>query len=472
MCSVTDLLDHTDARPTAHPADEWVAAPADLPVRVIAAVRDTMSNLDDVLWAAKPPDVLLATMRELEGLRSVLDTVLLQVVAEIEATGAAGSEGWASTKDYVTAVTGGPKGAGRRTVALARAIMGDRAATGTALGLGRISRAQAEVIVHAVDRLPVNPGLRDAAERLLLSEAQHSDATDLARRGRYVLERLDPDGVERRDERLLEREERAAHHGRFLSITEDGIGGVRLKGRGTVEDAAWLRSVLLPLAAPEPTVRAGGCGVTPAVAGAVGSCAVAECAHDGRDPREHSARMWDALVEAARRLAGTDSLPDCHGARPRVSVMLSHDALVNALGEARVDTGGTLSAAAVCRLACDGEILPVVLGSASQVLDVGRSSRLVTPGLWLALVARDRHCAFPGCTRLPLACDAHHIVHWADGGATSLGNLVLLCRRHHTTVHTTPWQVRLHPGDGRPEFLSPPRPDRERRPLRSRPLRD
>jgi hypothetical protein len=113
-----------------------------------------------------------------------------------------------------------------------------------------------------------------------------------------------------------------------------------------------------------------------------------------------------------------------------------------------------------------------VLGSASQVLDVGRSSRLVTPGLWLALVARDRHCAFPGCTRMPVACDAHHIVHWADGGATSLANLVLLCRRHHTTVHTTTWEVRLRPDDGRPEFLPPPRPDRERRPLRRRPLRE
>jgi hypothetical protein len=472
MCSVTDVLDRTDTRPAAHPADEWVAAPADLPVRMLAAVRDTVSNLDDVLWAAKPPEVLLATMRELEGLRSVLDTVQLHVVAEIEATGAAASEGWASTKDYVTAVTGGPKGAGRRTVAPARAITGDRAATGTALGLGWIPRTQAEVIVDAVDRLPVNPGLRDAAERLLVSEAQHSDATDLARRGRYVLERLDPEGVEHRDERLLEREERAAHHSRFLSITDDGIGGVRLKGRGTVEDAAWLRSVLLPLAAPEPTGPSGSCGVAPSVADAVRSCGVAECAHDGRDPREHGARMWDALVEAARRLAGAESLPECHGARPRVSVTVSHDALVNALGEGRVDTGGTLSAGAVRRLACDAGILPVVLGSASQVLDVGRSSRLVTPGLWLALVARDRHCAFPGCTRMPVACDAHHIVHWADGGATSLANLVLLCRRHHTTVHTTPWEVRLHPDDGRPEFLPPPRPHRERRPLRRRPLRE
>ena len=98
----------------------------------------------------------------------------------------------------------------------------------------------------------------------------------------------------------------------------------------------------------------------------------------------------------------------------------------------------------------------------------------MTPGIWLALVARDRHCAFPGCTRMPIACDAHHVQHWADGGRTSLDNLVLLCRTHHTVLHSTPWQVSIDPDDGRPVFHPPPgrhrRPEdhelRGRRPLR------
>jgi hypothetical protein len=137
-----------------------------------------------------------------------------------------------------------------------------------------------------------------------------------------------------------------------------------------------------------------------------------------------------------------------------------------------LDTGQPLSVAAVRRLACDAEVLPCVLGSRSEILDVGRSQRLVTTALWLALVLRDRHCAFPGCSRLPIACDAHHIVHWVDGGPTSLDNLVLLCRSHHTMVHNTPREVRLHPGDRRPEFLPPPRLDPERRPVRHRPLRE
>jgi len=136
-----------------------------------------------------------------------------------------------------------------------------------------------------------------------------------------------------------------------------------------------------------------------------------------------------------------------------------------------LDTGEQLSAAAVRRLACDAQILPYVLGTRSQVLDVGRASRLVTPGIWLALLARDRHCAFPGCRRPPTACDAHHLRHWVDGGPTSLDNLVLLCRTHHTMLHTTPWLVRLHPEDHRPEFIPPPHLDPQRRPRRRQPLR-
>jgi len=108
-----------------------------------------------------------------------------------------------------------------------------------------------------------------------------------------------------------------------------------------------------------------------------------------------------------------------------------------------------------------------VLGSLGEVLDVGRTQRLVTTAIWKALVLRDQHCRFPGCRRMPLACDAHHLKHWADGGDTSLDNLVLLCRAHHTLLHATPWEVRLNPLDRRPELRRPPRrQDRDGGPAR------
>ena len=99
----------------------------------------------------------------------------------------------------------------------------------------------------------------------------------------------------------------------------------------------------------------------------------------------------------------------------------------------------------------------VLLDADGCVLDVGRRHRLVTPTIWTALVARDRHCAFPSCTRPPVMCHAHHIRHWTHGGPTSLDNLVLLCGHHHRTIHHTPWQIRLNPDDHRPEFLPPPK---------------
>ncbi len=79
------------------------------------------------------------------------------------------------------------------------------------------------------------------------------------------------------------------------------------------------------------------------------------------------------------------------------------------------------------RLACDAEIIPAVLGTRSEVLDVGRLHRLVTPALWVALVLRDRHCTFPACTRPPVMCHAHHLLPWSTGGTTTLDNLALLC---------------------------------------------
>src|SRR4051794_10378708 len=252
----------------------------------LAAVRDTVGSLVGVLWSAHPPQELLEVARECERLRSTLDALELTVVAEVDATNAARVEEWSSTKDFLTAVTGGHHGTGRRMAALARAVTGDRTATGASLADGAISRTQAEVVVAAVDQLPVSRGLRDAAETVLLGKAAVHNASDLRERARRIVARLDPDGDERRDERALRREERAAHAGRFLSVVPDGIGGVRLKGRGTLEDAAVISNALAPLSAPQPSAEPGACGGTP---GSARSCGVADCAHDGRDARARRA---------------------------------------------------------------------------------------------------------------------------------------------------------------------------------------
>jgi hypothetical protein len=78
--------------------------------------------------------------------------------------------------------------------------------------------------------------------------------------------------------------------------------------------------------------------------------------------------------------------------------------------------------------------LKLIEDDAGQPLSIGRKSRTIPPALRRALRVRDRGCRFPGCTHT--ACiDGHHVQHWADGGETSLGNLVQLCRHHHRLVH-------------------------------------
>ena len=112
------------------------------------------------------------------------------------------------------------------------------------------------------------------------------------------------------------------------------------------------------------------------------------------------------------------------------------------------EAGGIhVSAATAQRLACDAATVEMRHGSDGQVLDVGRKTRTISPALRRALASRDRQCRFPGCQAR--RSDAHHIRHWAHGGATALDNLVLLCRRHHRAVHEEGFQ-----GHRRPERSS------------------
>jgi len=105
-------------------------------------------------------------------------------------------------------------------------------------------------------------------------------------------------------------------------------------------------------------------------------------------------------------------------------------------GQSVIECGGqavNVSAETSARLACDAAVVVMEHDAAGNVLDVGRKTRTVPPAIRRALEARDTGCRFPGC--IARRCDAHHVVHWADGGATSLDNLVLLCRHHHRFLH-------------------------------------
>jgi Domain of unknown function (DUF222) len=234
---------------------------------------------------------------------------------------------------------------------------------------------------------------------------------------------------------------------------------------GSAEDGALLQAALLPLTSPDSPEP-------------LADETTGEPGEPGYDPREHGARCWDALIGLARHGLDTDRVPDSHGTQPRLALTLDYQTLATGLGAAGTpgvgvtDDGTELSVAAVRRLACDADLIPAVLGTQGEVLDVGRAKRLVSTAIWTALVLRDRHCAFPGCRRPPVMCHAHHILHWLFRGRTKLENLVLLCGHHHRVIHHSPWDVRLNSDDHRPEFLPPPRPGTPRTWIRQRPRQE
>jgi len=137
------------------------------------------------------------------------------------------------------------------------------------------------------------------------------------------------------------------------------------------------------------------------------------------DERTPSQRRHDGFEDLSRSfLEGTAS--------PEVGL---------AGGLHETEDGPVLSVDTIRQLACDASLSRIVLGPKSEILDVGRKTRVIPAGLRRAVIARDRHCTAPGCGRSARWCDVHHIVFWADGGETVLDNLCLLCRYHHTLTH-------------------------------------
>ena len=118
--------------------------------------------------------------------------------------------------------------------------------------------------------------------------------------------------------------------------------------------------------------------------------------------------------------------------------------------------GGTsdLPTPAVRRLLCDGAVVGIVDDGDGSPLSMGRRTRTVPVRMRRALEARDRTCRYPGCHH-GRWLDAHHVVHWADGGETNLKNLVLLCTHHHKLLHEGEFEIRRHETKGHCYFARP-----------------
>ncbi|MDQ2723117.1 MAG: HNH endonuclease [Actinomycetota bacterium] len=383
---------------------------------------------------------LLGLITDLGSAMCAIDGLWLRAIADADRRGAGVEQGATSTQRWLSEAGNLAPGAASRAVRLALGLE-HRPEVAAALGRGEISAEHAKVILHVLAELPddlPNDGATEC-ETYLLNAARQEDAVVLGRRGTDLLHRLCPEAVE-----LTEEEAVAA---REFRITASGHPGLcKITGSLDTEAAELARSILSPLAAPRPK-------------------------QDGvEDPRTPAHRMGDAFVELCQRAAEHACVPGEAYTRPHITLTMDAEALVAGRGAAaHLMFLGPLSAAAARRLACDCEVTPVTLDEHGVPLDLGRSTYIVSGGLRRALTTRDRGCAFPGCGRPSSWCHAHHRIHWADGGPTSLDNLVLLCGHHHRMVHHKGWTVIL--GDDRHPWFIPPSwidPDQVPRPSHAR----
>jgi len=145
-----------------------------------------------------------------------------------------------------------------------------------------------------------------------------------------------------------------------------------------------------------------------------------------------------ATVETPESFSDTSNRSNTTNPPKTASSSADHYQVVVHVDEATLagaETGNSqLPIESVRRMCCDGSIIPLVENEKGEPLNVGRKVRTVTTAIRRALWARDKGCGFPGCSHDRFV-DAHHIQHWADGGETSVENMILLCSSHHKLVH-------------------------------------
>ena len=423
---------------------------------LVAVIDAAVSALNDGRIRLDAPAQRLQLLTDAVRLDARLSAWRAALASEIERGEIAAQEHGTSTVTWLADVVRlTRRGAGRLV------IEGERLArfpiVAEAAGRGEVLPEQVQAITQVLDDLPSDfdaDRLRQAQE-LMVGFAGTHNASELRTLSRYLMEVLDPDTAEAREAARLERDLRAAKHNRHLVFDHDHHGSVRIRASLPVVDAeAFIRLVdaydaqaSRGIDALDPLAET----VTPAM------------------------RRADALVALVAHHQQQALAPNHGGDRPRVVVTVSYDKLLKAATDAGLVYGHLsgsnqpVSASVLRQLLCDAEVMPVVLGGDSEVLDVGRTQRLVTPAIRAALEIRDGGCVFPGCDKPPNACHAHHIVPWWAGGVTALHNLVLVCPHHHGIVepghdpHADRWKVRL-PDVGPAQVIPPRRVDPKQRP--------
>jgi hypothetical protein len=320
---------------------------------------------------------------------------------------------------------------------LAERLDADRhATTRDALATGRINLDQARVVLDAVEALPSE---LVGAKRLAEAEAHLVGLADLDGDSRFdpkmlriagkkVLEVLAPDVAEAHEARQLEAEERQAAATASLTMGSDGHGSMVGRFKIPILHGQILAKHLDAIAAPRHQHATGGTTT------------------DETGTRVGKPLRWGQAFCEYLETRETTGMPKAGGVPATVVVTMTLENLVGGLQgsekPAVLNTGELVSAATVRRLACEAGIIPAVLGTRSQPLDLGRKTRFHTEPQRIAIMLRDEGCATIGCDWPPGMCHIHHKTPWAKGGKTSVTDGIMLCPRHHALAHDRRYQLK------------------------------
>ena len=388
-----------------------------------AALSD-VASVEPVFMETGDKQAALVALTEI---RSQLDAVTVRLLAASDDVGEA--HGLRDAAAWLAVQTRTTRRETRRDLALGRALE-EHPDIATALTSGVLRTEQARVIAEAVDALPayVDRETRERAESVLLELAAQHDARDLKQIGKRILDVVAPEVGESHEADALQKEEARAAAGVELTLTDDGEG--HCHGRFTVPShvGAMLRRHLLALANPARHTEA-------------------ELRDESGDWKSLRRRLGEAFVEYVERYP-VEATPQTAGVNATVVVTMTLEQLLAGQATALLDDGSRMSAGQARRLACEAAIIPVVLGTRSQPLDLGRTARLFTKAQRIALGLRDGGCTAKGCETSASACHAHHDEPWSRRGLTDLANGRLLCPRHHRLAHDSRYAMTVHADNG------------------------
>jgi len=180
---------------------------------------------------------------------------------------------------------------------------------------------------------------------------------------------------------------------------------------------------------------------------------------EGEPERSPAKRRHDALGDVLRSFLDHQQTKKGGRHRPHLNMLVEVESM-----EGRYVDGAAVTSEVVERMLCDSGVHRVLTKGRSTILDMGITTKVITAALWVALVARDQGCRFPGCDRPAHWCEGHHVIWFSRGGPTAMRNLVLLCSRHHHLLHRPGWSATLAIDgtltvtfpDGRTRTSSPP----------------